>query len=132
MASVASLVGFKLPEAAAEDSYDFLRVLTGETGVTPIREYTLHQTNRLELAIRRGPWKYLHHQGSGGNDYGREYLMPYALEDSAPDAPGQLYNLDDDPGETINLYFEKPQVVSELKAKLEEYVNSGRSAPLAH
>ncbi len=131
MSTVASLVGFNLPESTAEDSYDFLKVLTGETNATPIREYTLHQTNRLELAIRRGPWKYLHHQGSGGNDYSREHLVPYVLEDSAPDAPGQLYNLADDPGETINLYFEKLEIVDELKAKLEEYVNSGRSAPLA-
>ncbi len=131
MATAASLVGFDLPASAAEDSYDFHDVLLGDGGAAPVREYTLHQTNRLELAIRRGPWKYLDHRGSGGNDYSREYLAPYALEDTAPDAPGQLYNLDDDPGETTNLYFEQPEIAKELKAKLEQFVASGRSAPVA-
>ncbi len=117
--------------SCSEVPYDFSGVLLGAAGAEPVREYTLHQTNRLELAIRRGPWKYLDHRGSGGNDYSREYLAPYALEDAAPDAPGQLYNLDGDPGETTNLYFEQPEIVRELKARLEEFVASGRSAPLA-
>ena len=29
-----------------------------------------------------------------------------------------------------NLYFEYPQIVQELKGKLDEYKRSGRSAPL--
>lgn len=131
MATTASMVGFELPEAVAEDSYDFLDVLLGSAGAAPVREYTLHQTNQLRLAIRRGAWKYLDHQGSGGNDYSREHLIPYALEDSAPDAPGQLYNLDSDPGETTNLYFAEPEIAEQLKAKLEGFVVSGRSAPVA-
>jgi hypothetical protein len=45
------------------------------------------------------------------------------------DAPGQLYNLDSDPGETTNLYFEHPEIVKELKAKLEDFKSSGRSVP---
>jgi hypothetical protein len=40
-----------------------------------------------------------------------------------------LYNLKDDPGETNNLYFKKPGIRKELKAKLEEFKKSGRSAP---
>ena len=118
MATVAAVVGFELPNAAAEDSYNFLPVLTGEQGGSPVREHTLHQTNQLALAIRRGPWKYLDHQGSGGNDYNREALQPYVLPEKAPDAPGQLYNLDTDPGETTNLYFEHPEIVKELKTRL--------------
>ena len=47
-----------------------------------------------------------------------------------PDAPGQLYNLQSDPGETTNLYFKNPEIVRELKGKLEEFKKSGRSAPL--
>ena len=54
----------------------------------------------------------------------------YALEEKAPDAPGQLYDLKNDPGETNNLYFEKPEMVSRLKKLLDESVKSGRSAPL--
>ena len=122
-------LGFELPDDAAEDSYNFLEALTGQQGRAPVREYTLHQTNQLALAIRRGPWKYLDHQGSGGNDYNREALQPYVLPEKAPDAPGQLYNLEADPGETTNLYFEHPEIVKQLKTQLDEFVSSGRSAP---
>ncbi len=52
------------------------------------------------------------------------------IEDTAPDAPGQLYNLDTDPGETDNLYFKRPEIVKELKSQLEQCKKSGRSAPL--
>ena len=128
MATCARIAGADLPNNAAEDSYDFLPVLTGEQDA-PVREYTLQQTIRLELAIRRGPWKYLDHKGSGGNNYDSERMRPYALPDSAPDAPGQLYNLDADPGEINNLYFKQPEIAKELKSKLDEYVASGRSAP---
>jgi len=80
-------------------------------------------------AIRSGPWKYLDRKGSGGNDYNREQLAPLLPPDKAPDAPGQLYNLDADPHEMNNLYFERPEIVKELKSKLDEARQSGRSAP---
>jgi arylsulfatase A-like enzyme len=132
MATCAAIVGADLPDDAAEDSYNFLPALLGTDGGKALRKYTLHQTISLALAIRRGPWKYLDHKGSGGNDYSREGrwgMKPYALPERAPEAPGQLYRLDEDPGETTNLYFEHPEIVAELKAKLEEYKASGRSAP---
>jgi arylsulfatase A len=132
MATYAEIVGVKLPNDAAEDSYNFLPVLLGEDQGKRIREYTLHQTISLAMAIRRGPWKYLDHKGSGGSNYSRDGewgLKQYALPEKAPEAPGQLYNLESDPGETNNLYFKHPEKVKELKAKLEEYKKSGRSAP---
>ena len=54
-------------------------------------------------------------------------MLPFVLPDSEPDAPGQLYNLDTDPAEAKNLYFEHPELVKELKALLEEAKESGRS-----
>jgi len=130
MATYAALVGANLPNNAAEDSYNMLPVLLGKQSEhEPVRPYTLHQTNKLELAIRRGHWKYLDHKGSGGNDYGRKNLQPYDLPDTAPETPGQLYNLETDPGETINLYSQHPEIVKELKTQLDIYRKSGRSAP---
>jgi arylsulfatase A-like enzyme len=130
MASCAAIVGAQLPLAAAEDSYDLSPVLLGRQGKEAVRQYTLHQTISLALAIRRGPWKYLDHKGSGGNSYANDRLKPFALPDTASDAPGQLYHLEQDPGETTNLYFKYPVIVQELKAQLEQYKQSGRSAPL--
>ena len=128
MATAAKIVDYDLPLDAAEDSYNFLPVLEGtQPADAPVREYTMHQTISLNLAIRNGPWKYLDHQGSGGNNYERELLRGYVLPEKAPDAPGQLYNLVDDPGETSNLYFEHPEIVKALKTRLDEFVATGRS-----
>ena len=129
MATCAEIVGSPLPNDAAEDSYSFLPVLTGQQGDTAVRRYTLHQTISLALSIRRGPWKYLDHRGSGGNDYRSELLKPFALPEKAPDAPGQLYHLGSDPGETTNLYWTHPEIVDELKSQLDDFVSSGRSTP---
>jgi arylsulfatase A len=126
MHTFASIVKFDIPDDAAEDSFDLLPVLKGED-TEPVRPFTLHQTQRLELAIRKGPWKYLDHRGSGGNDYSRERMAPLRQPLSDPDAPGQLYHLDDDPGETNNLYSKNPEKVNELKALLEATKASGRS-----
>ena len=131
MATCAALVDYVLPGNAAEESYNVLPVLLGKQPEDkPIREYTLHQTNRLALGIRKAKWKYLDHTGSGGNDYHkREELKQYALPETAPGAPGQLFDLEQDPGETTNLYFEHPEIVEELRTKLHEWRDTGRSRP---
>ncbi|MEQ1904193.1 MAG: arylsulfatase [Pirellulaceae bacterium] len=129
MATCAAMAGAMLPANAAEDSFDLLPALLGNANAAQTRPYTLHQTINLSLAIRSGPWKYLDHRGSGGNNYDKGELQRFALLDTAPEAPGQLYNLDTDPGETVNLYFQHPEIVSELKSLLESSKASGRSAP---
>jgi arylsulfatase A len=127
MATCAAMTGAALPEDSAEDSYNILPVMLGQAGGNAIRPYTLHQTTSLALAIRKGPWKYLDHRGSGGNNYDNPGLKPFVLPDNAPEAPGQLYNLETDPGETDNLYFKHPDIVRELKARLESSIARGRS-----
>ena len=133
MATFAAITNVKLPQGAGEDSVNMLPALIGSDKGKSIRKYTLHQTISLALAIRRGPWKYLDHRGSGGNNYdrsGRWGMKKYIVPEKEPEAPGQLYNLDTDPGETNNLYFKRSEIVKELKNKLEEFKKSGRSAPL--
>jgi len=129
MATVAAIVGAKLPNDAAEDSFNILPALLGQDD-KPVRPYMLQQAfgGARWLSIRRGQWKFLDHTGSGGNNYERsEGLKPFLLPDTAPDAPGQLYDLDTDPGETTNLYFKHPGIVKELKALLVESKRTGRS-----
>lgn len=133
MATCAAITGAKIPEKAGEDSVNMLPALLSEDQGKQIRKYTLHQTISLALAIRRGPWKYLDHKGSGGNNYtraGRWGMKKYIVPEKAPQAPGQLYNLNSDPGETENLYYKNPEIVKELKEKLEQFKESGRSVPL--
>jgi arylsulfatase A-like enzyme len=130
MATVASIIGAKLPRDAAEDSFNMLPVLDG-TATAPVRPYLLTQAfgGARTLSIRRGSWKYLDHRDSGGNNYNTSALKPFSLPDTAPDAPGQLYDLATDPGETQNLYHARPKIVAELKALLEQSKSSGRSRP---
>jgi len=132
MATAAAIVGRKLPASAAEDSYNMLPALLGQAQ-GPIRQYVLQQGfgGDRYLAIRNGEWKYLDHKGSGGNRYeSHRLLKAYMLPDTEPDAPGQLYNLKTDPGETTNVSFAHPEIVKKLKTKLDEFKQSGRSAPL--
>lgn len=132
MATVAEIVGAKLPDNAAEDSFSMLPALLDEARA-PIRPYLLQQAfgGARTLSIRRGDWKYLDHAGSGGNRYDNNPgLKPFQLPNTASDAPGQLYNLATDPGETTNLYHARPEVVAELKSLLERSKSSGRSRPL--
>lgn len=129
MATCAAVADAKLPNDAAEDSFNMLPVLLGEQPDQPIRRFTLHQTISLALAIREGDWKYLNHQGSGGNNYNRDPLKAFALSEKSPETHGQLYNLADDPGETTNLYDKHPAIAKRLKSQLEEFKSTGRSAP---
>lgn len=130
MATVAAIVGAKLPNDTAEDSFNILPALLGQTN-KPIRPYLLQQAfgGARWLSIRRGQWKYLNHQGSGGNNYANALLKPFAKPEAAPDAPAQLYDLESDPGETANLFSKHTEIVAELKALLEQSKSSGRSRP---
>ena len=131
MATVAAILGAKLPDNAAEDSFNMLPAWLSEDQA-PIRPYLLQQAfgGQRTLSIRRGDWKFLDHTGSGGNRYETDPgLKPFRLLETAPDAPGQLYDLATDPGETKNLSFVRPEIVTELKALLEQSQATGRSRP---
>ena len=129
-ATLASVIGYELPDDVAVDSYDMLPAMLGaQDEAESIRPHLLTQSFRGEFQIRQGDWKYLDHTGSGGNNYSRGVMKDYALPESAPDAPGQLYNLSTDPGETTNLYFEEAAKRKELQQLLQELKTSGRSAP---
>ncbi len=132
-ATCADIVSASYPEDAAEDSVTFLPILNGTLGETTHREFMIQQTNFRKLSIRNDNWKYIDHKGSGGNNYqkpGPGSMGDYAIKEQAPDAPGQLYDLSVDPGETNNLYFVKPEKAAFLKEKLDGFTKSGRSAPI--
>jgi arylsulfatase A-like enzyme len=130
LATAADMAGVELPRDAAEDSFSLLPVLEGQA-TAPIRPYLLTQAfgGARSLSIRRGNWKYIDHRGSGGNNYEQRELQTFALPEAAPDAPGQLYDLAADPGEATNLYFARPELVSELRSLLEQSRTTGRSRP---
>jgi arylsulfatase A-like enzyme len=131
-ATIAEIVDYDIPAEAAADSFSMLPAYSGTDDGKPIRPYILQQGfgGKKYLAIRKGRWKYLAHQGSGGNRYHEETQMhPYQLPELLPDALGQLYDLQTDPGETTNLSDKHPEIVKELTELLKKTMDEGRSVP---
>jgi arylsulfatase A-like enzyme len=130
LATVAGLLGVKLPENAGEDSYNILPALLGQNRDQPIREATVHHAASGRFAIRKGDWVLI--DGPSGDDNGprgepawfkkKRSYQPHAL-------PGELYNLGQDLAQRRNLYAEHPDKVRELKGLLEKYQRAGRSTP---
>ena len=119
LATVAALLGETLPEDAGEDSYNVLPLILGEEIEKPIREATVHHSGQGMFAIRKGKWKLVLGQESGGTQ-----------TDRTVETEGQLYNMQTDKEETTNVYEEHPKVIAELTALLEKYEREGRSAPV--
>ncbi|MDP6545572.1 MAG: sulfatase-like hydrolase/transferase [Phycisphaerae bacterium] len=129
-ATLASVVGYKLPDDAARDSFDMLPAMLGtQDPKKSIRPHLLTQSFRGEFQIRQGKWKYLDHKGSGGNNYARGAMKKYALPETEPEAPGQLYDLEKDPGETKNLFVKESARRQQLQMLLKKLKETGRSAP---
>ncbi len=92
-----------------------------KTGDKPLREAIVSHAVFGVFAIRQGKWKLiLGTETSGG------WVAPAGTR-PRPDAPGQLYDLEADPGEANNLFGERPEIVARLSALLERYQRDGRS-----
>ncbi len=100
MATLGSIVGFKLPTDVAVDSYDQLSVLMGKE--ESIRESVVVQSSN-GMAIRKGNWK---------------YIMP-----SDENTDGELYNLADDVSESTNRFEKNPELAKTMKNELHEIIS---------
>lgn len=123
MATCAAIVGADLPADAAPDSVNVLPALLGEPRDRPLREAIVSHSVYGVFAIRRGPWKLiLENQDSGG-------WVPPAGKGPEAGTDGQLYNLEDDPGEQDDLFARRPDIVADLTDLLASYRQSERSVP---
>ncbi len=104
IATCAEIVGAKLPDNAGEDSFSILPDLLG-TAKGPVREFTLHQSLNGDLAIRQGTWKLIFLKN--GNR--------------------ELYNLQEDLGETKNVAEANAEVVERLTTLMKKTIADGRS-----
>ena len=121
MATFATLTGYRLRSNEAEDSYDILPLLIDPTLQKPIREATVHHSYLGDFAIRQGRWKLILTPGSGG------WSFPIKAEDLQGLPAVQLYDLEADPGETMNLQGKFPETVKHLSSLLDAYKASSRS-----
>jgi len=111
----AAFTGQGLPEDAAPDAINVMPALLGDSPKGR-GDIVLHAGG---TALRAGDWKYI----PAGST--RDQLGPW--KQAKFDAPGALFNLKDDPGETTNLASVNPEKLKELQARLEEIQERGRS-----
>lgn len=115
-ASCAELVGGGLlPSNSAEDSFSLLPTLLGNNKKEK-RESVVSHSVQGEFAYRKGPWKLIFKNPPGGKD-----------EIRGKKTKVQLYNLEEDMGEKINVAIEQPEVVQELTIELNTLIQRGTS-----
>jgi len=130
MATVAKIVGTKLPENAAEDSFNVLPALLGEKTTEPLREATVHHAASGKFAIRQGDWVLI--DAPSGDDNGARGEPEWLKQERnyvKNDQPGELFNVREDLGQRRNHYAEQPGKAKELKELLEKFKRDGRSTP---
>ncbi|WP_166823448.1 sulfatase family protein [Thalassoroseus pseudoceratinae] len=109
LATFAAIVDQELPEDAGPDSFNILPTLLDPNADTvPTRQSFAMGSGNGMMMIRDGNWKLIDGLGSGG------FSKPSRIKPIPGEPAAQLYNLADDPGETQNLYWEKPQQVKRL------------------
>lgn len=123
LATIAEIIGVKLPDNAGEDSYSLLPILQGKDYDKAVRGPVIHHSVTGHFAIRDGKWKLNMLRGSGGS------LEPRFIEPKEGEAVFELYNMDVDPSETTNLYFAQPEVVKRLTKKITRIIKDGRTTP---
>ena len=124
MATCAAVVGAKLPENAAEDSFNLLPTLLGKKLEKPIRDSIVHHSLSGMFSIRQGKWKLILGLGSGG------FTKPQKIEPKPGEPKGQLYNLEHDITESNNLWSKHPEIVERLTKLLDKYKEQGYTRPL--
>ena len=120
MATIAAIVRVDLPQDAAEDSYDLLPAFEGSSH-KPIRASIIDHSIDGMFTIREGNWKLELGIGSGG------FSAPRKLDPVADGIQGQLYDLETDPREEINLYATRPDIVERLTNLLQQQQRDGRT-----
>jgi len=119
-ATIADMLKFDMPLDAGEDSFSFLPVLREVKPIGPFRKDLILDSWNGVYGIRQGAWKLILGSGGGG-------IVPNAPSDPAV---RRLYNLDSDPGETVDLSERYPILVACLNWHFRNIQFSGRSRAL--
>jgi arylsulfatase A-like enzyme len=116
-ATCAEILGARLPDDAAQDSFSFLPAILGKSP-QPHRDHVIHHSVGGEFGFREGPWKLVFKNQSANVNQSRG--KPRVVE---------LYNVEEDIGETKDLAGREPQRVRELSERLRQLIARGSSRP---
>lgn len=111
-ASAASVAGKELPSDAAVDSFNILPVLLGQkTEIDREAVFILGNGKDSAIAVCTGKWK---------------LIVRYGIDkEKGP----ELYDLDNDPGELVNLSDQHPEVANRLAKALRNAESAARTRP---
>ncbi|MGI5172206.1 arylsulfatase [Treponema sp. OMZ 840] len=121
MATIADILGITLKDNEGEDSVSNYALWKEERA--EVRTDTVHQSIDGSLSLRQGRWKLEMCPGSGGWSY------PQPGKEDKTSPRFQLYDLQNDIGEKINIIKEHPDIAAELRKRLIAYILNGRSTP---
>lgn len=123
LATFADILGIALPEDAGEDSFSILPALLGKPFTPPLREPIVYHAGYGTLAVRSKEWVFV--EGHGGK---REPAWFRDLIGAKPfQYRAELFNLNDDPKQTDNLYRKHPEKSAEMKTLLETIQKKGKT-----
>ncbi len=132
MATLASIVGFELPDDAAEDSFDLLPLWKANTK-KGARYSLVHNTFENVYAIRSDDWTLIDNRTGNQNSRMQRFNYSqwqkkhgYVYDDNVK---GQLFNMKNDSGQRKNLIEKHSEKVTELKKLLKKIQQQGYSSP---
>jgi hypothetical protein len=123
MATCADILHAELPDSAAPDSYSLLPDLSGRARA-PVRPAIVYGSIDGNFSIQQGKWKLEFCPGSGGWAAPRNRK---AYQEGLPAV--QLYDMQVDAGERMNVESGHPAEVQRLTSLMEAYIKNGRSTP---
>jgi arylsulfatase A-like enzyme len=113
-ASLASIVGAKLPSGACRDAIDLSGTLLNSSAAKGRRFVVQQDNGARNLGLRMGDWKLIRNRGADGK------------KDAKPQRD-QLFNLKSDPGETQDLSETRADELQRLQTKLDEVLAAGEA-----
>lgn len=129
MSTVAEIIGYKLSNEVAVDSYNILPVITGKSYKSPLREATIQNTNKNMYAVRKGNFVLVNAYTGQHSGAPAWYHQKSGYPKPDKKVKFQLFDLSSDVGQKKDISSENPEKVKEMQAILERYRNSGRSIP---
>lgn len=121
-ATFSDILGTKLPDNVAEDSFSMMSLLDGID--SPIRKTIVHHPRDGSFSIRNSKWKLVLGRGDGGMN-NTNLIDPSTTDE----VPYLLYDLNTDIGERYNRAASHPDVIKDLKRQMIELIENGRSTP---
>ena len=131
LATFASVLHAPLPKGNGEDSFDVLRAFTESKPGAPVRDHVILQAADATYDLRKGDWKFVEHANPPefASDRNKRTVAAAEKRKAAGPRHDELFNLQQDPFETNNVWAANQDRAAEMKKVLVESRNRGFTRP---